>query len=852
MSDLQTLPMGAKLRVGFQTIAFGPRFPTRKHLEQAMDIVAHYGFQGVEFAQRPGYLGVGSVGELLEVLKQRELQFLGLAGGTLSERLEFCDRDRSRFPNYLYLEDWRDEYIDLLTRREIRLAVHPHVFKSSQGLADALSLLDRYDDLWFLPDTAHLTIAGHDIVKAIRKTLKRIAAIHFKDWTPEFGRSSHQYARGFVELGKGTIDFDVIVKELRRLHYSGWIIVELDRPSIDVESSARDCAEWLGRRDLMPKPPKDSLGIGYPQEWAFVPTETTWDSSRVLELLREMSAASSDSVDTCYNRIVCGMSRLFDAKLATLWTCTPAEDLMSLVASSPNIDVTEHSLTCCEVLSGKAIREQSVTSFDLTEKENSERFGHPDLLRKLHLTRMLSVPLLNGYNPNHVHYILNVFPSEDSFVPTQDELFCLGHDIAAVAEMALGNLLASAEGRTNYLRSASRNSSEFLASLSTLIADVVDCEAVGTFLVNDLGTRLELVGPRRTRWKVPSSQQHYSLGEGLTGKVWSNNQILLSPDARKEAGCRMKSTEIVDSQDRFSVLIAPLNNYRREVIGVVRCRNKRALGASSGSFRAFSDDDAAVVEAVNQAAVQHLEYLISVGRRNKSQQRLTHVLKEPLVGMQNLVQAIQYETVGSQPFEFDFPGDIMSWCSLMRQLISEADLLDARPASDRGRAEFTFLVKDVIAPAVRQTESLLSERGLGRAKINYAGCLELPRMLVDRNQFHQVFFNLLANAIKQFDKDSGVFKVEITGRQLGKQLKIQFRDWGPGIASEDEEIIFEEGVRGSGASERDVGGEGLGLWLVRDIVTRHGGTIHVSSLSSPTEFTILLPASLAYKAPPGL
>jgi sugar phosphate isomerase/epimerase len=43
--------------------------------------------------------------------------------------------------------------------------------------------------LKFLPDTAHLYIGGDDPAEAIRRVDKdRLAGVHFKDWTPDFGR----------------------------------------------------------------------------------------------------------------------------------------------------------------------------------------------------------------------------------------------------------------------------------------------------------------------------------------------------------------------------------------------------------------------------------------------------------------------------------------------------------------------------------------------------------------------------------------------------------------------------------------------------------------------------------------
>jgi two-component system sensor histidine kinase SenX3 len=69
------------------------------------------------------------------------------------------------------------------------------------------------------------------------------------------------------------------------------------------------------------------------------------------------------------------------------------------------------------------------------------------------------------------------------------------------------------------------------------------------------------------------------------------------------------------------------------------------------------------------------------------------------------------------------------------------------------------------------------------------------------------------------------------------------RDQGPGIPRSERKAIFRRFVRGSAAEAGNVRGSGLGLAMVRHIVTAHGGAITLAS--EPGEgstFTIVLPA----------
>ena len=72
------------------------------------------------------------------------------------------------------------------------------------------------------------------------------------------------------------------------------------------------------------------------------------------------------------------------------------------------------------------------------------------------------------------------------------------------------------------------------------------------------------------------------------------------------------------------------------------------------------------------------------------------------------------------------------------------------------------------------------------------------------------------------------------------RARLTVSDDGAGISPADREFIFERFARLDEARTRDVGGSGLGLAIVRQIVERHGGTIHVGA-SHPTRFVIDLP-----------
>ena len=135
---------------------------------------------------------------------------------------------------------------------------------------------------------------------------------------------------------------------------------------------------------------------------------------------------------------------------------------------------------------------------------------------------------------------------------------------------------------------------------------------------------------------------------------------------------------------------------------------------------------------------------------------------------------------------------------------------------------------DLIAP-------LLLQRQL-RVEVDTPSISALVRG--DAQRLCQVFVNLLANAAKFSPENS---TIRVGGQSLGAQIEVWVEDEGHGVAAGSSGAIFERFQRGSEA-EPDAPGLGLGLWIVKSIIERHGGSIRVERTDSQrTRFTLVLP-----------
>jgi signal transduction histidine kinase len=105
----------------------------------------------------------------------------------------------------------------------------------------------------------------------------------------------------------------------------------------------------------------------------------------------------------------------------------------------------------------------------------------------------------------------------------------------------------------------------------------------------------------------------------------------------------------------------------------------------------------------------------------------------------------------------------------------------------------------------------------------------------DRMRIDQIVSNLLSNAIKYGENNP----IEISVGREADRARLVVRDHGVGIAAADLPRVFERFER---AAARHIGGFGLGLWIVRQVVDALGGTIAVESrLGAGSVFIVELP-----------
>lgn len=215
---------------------------------------------------------------------------------------------------------------------------------------------------------------------------------------------------------------------------------------------------------------------------------------------------------------------------------------------------------------------------------------------------------------------------------------------------------------------------------------------------------------------------------------------------------------------------------------------------------------------------------------------ISHDLKTPIATIRGCAESIRDGVAKSRADIERYVGIILSKSELLTKLIN--DILDHTNAEldqlSLNRRE--VYARQFIPEVLSKLAPDIQERGL-TLKVD-----EIPDVLLDiaPDRIFQVFQNIIGNSIKYTEKEGFI---HVSFEQCANALAIEIADNGQGIAATDIPFIFDRFYRGEKArTQKEIGGSGLGLSIVRSIIERHGGKVECDSvLGQGTSMHFMLP-----------
>jgi len=327
--------------------------------------------------------------------------------------------------------------------------------------------------------------------------------------------------------------------------------------------------------------------------------------------------------------------------------------------------------------------------------------------------------------------------------------------------------------------------------------------------------------------------------------------------SRATSNLRIGRTLMIDDVDRELTADDGANMFNQIGIKAIICcplvkqgRLVAMMAVHQERPRTWSADDVALVETVVDRCWAHIERVRSMEALREADRRkseflatLAHELRNPLAPIRNALELLRLS--GDKPAMLErVRGTMERQVDQMVHLIN--DLLDiARISSGKMVLQIERVdMQSVIASAVETSLPLIEAGGHELA-------LDLPDAAiwvdVDTVRLSQVLSNLLSNASKYTPQHG---RIGISARISGDAVVIDVSDTGIGIATHDLERVFDMFSQAPHSIGISKGGLGIGLSLVRRLVSLHGGSVSASSAGAGhgSTFTIRLPCMSAAPA----
>ena len=221
------------------------------------------------------------------------------------------------------------------------------------------------------------------------------------------------------------------------------------------------------------------------------------------------------------------------------------------------------------------------------------------------------------------------------------------------------------------------------------------------------------------------------------------------------------------------------------------------------------DELGSLAEKINQLAVNVQEMLAAKQRLNLG---VSHELRSPLTRARLEVELLEDSKIKE---------DLLNEINAMETII--ANLLDSE-AINYGHKKLKlelFELGDMISQMI-QKSGFLTDSNIAFIPLDYAAQVE-----ADKTLFEVMIKNILENALRYNPVEGEPIQIRV--EQVEDTYEIKIKDFGPGFSKEDLTKVTEPFYRTGQSRSRQSGGFGLGLYLCKQIVEAHQGTIAIAN-----------------------
>jgi two-component system, sensor histidine kinase and response regulator len=214
---------------------------------------------------------------------------------------------------------------------------------------------------------------------------------------------------------------------------------------------------------------------------------------------------------------------------------------------------------------------------------------------------------------------------------------------------------------------------------------------------------------------------------------------------------------------------------------------------------------------------------------------LAHELKSPIAAVEGYLRIMEKHMLGEKIEKYDtmVHRSIRRLHGMQKMIL---DLLDLTHI-ESGKKQRELDSVDLVEVARESIDGVMPDAGDRGINIRLHAP-ETVSLAADRGEMEIIFNNFMTNAVK-YNRDGGSVSVTLQPEEQG--VTLIFADTGIGIGEEDQKRLFKEFVRIKNDKTRDILGSGLGLSIVKKLITFYNGTIKINSQPDQgTTFTVHL------------
>jgi signal transduction histidine kinase len=279
-------------------------------------------------------------------------------------------------------------------------------------------------------------------------------------------------------------------------------------------------------------------------------------------------------------------------------------------------------------------------------------------------------------------------------------------------------------------------------------------------------------------------------------------------------------------------MLTVVSSIRRQATRIAQGNHDVWLGPShlGAEFEALS-------HAFNSMAAQLREIETTRARLLGD---LAHEMRTPLATLDGYLEAI---SDGVESADAETLAVLRQQTARLIRLASDVSLVATLEEGHLSLRRQSLTVTEVVNGACQSAVAHFAEAGVSLIR-DYADGAEELTIDADADRIEQVLTNLLDNAVRHTPQGGHVFvSVAAAAEPDSTDVVIEVRDDGEGIAPEHLAHLFERFYRADSARDRGHGGSGIGLTIVKALVTAHGGSATAASagVGQGAVFTIALP-----------